>query len=431
MEIVTTHKGTDFDALASVIAGTILYKDAVPVIPKSVNPNVKAFLSLHKDLFKVKYPREIDLDKVTRLIVVDTNNWNRLDQMARLKKRKGLEIILWDHHQKGDIVPALKYQEAVGATITLMMRQIKKERKLLTPMQSTLFLAGLYEDTGGMSFSSTTAEDAYTAAYLLERKADLKLLNSFLRPAYGEAHKDILFEMLRNATRTRVKGFYISCNITEINGHVNNLSVVVQMYREILNVDAAFGIFIDRKRDTCIVISRSNTGELNVGDIMRSLGGGGHPAAGSAMIKSVKPKAVQEIIIELIRGNQHSSVLLSDIMSFPVVTVSPDTSMEEFSLILQEKGCTGLPVVEKGKIKGIISGRDFRKLRRDSQLKAPVKAFMSRDVMTISPDKSPVAAVKLMVKHDIGRLPVVKNGKMIGIVTRSDTMIYFYDLLPD
>jgi len=36
-----------------------------------------------------------------------------------------------------------------------------------------------------------------------------------------------------------------------------------------------------------------------------------------------------------------------------------------------------------------------------------------------------------MVKHDIGRLPVIENGKIIGVMTRSDAMLYFYDLVPD
>jgi len=39
-------------------------------------------------------------------------------------------------------------------------------------------------------------------------------------------------------------------------------------------------------------------------------------------------------------------------------------------------------------------------------------------------------AARMMVKHDIGRLPVIEDDKVIGIVTRSDAMIYFYDLLP-
>jgi Predicted transcriptional regulator, contains C-terminal CBS domains len=81
---------------------------------------------------------------------------------------------------------------------------------------------------------------------------------------------------------------------------------------------------------------------------------------------------------------------------------------------------------------GIISRRDFVKLKKKSQWKAPVKAFMSRDIKTIAPNSSPLQAAKIMVKYDIGRLPVVDNhGNTIGIVSRSDAMMYFYDLLPE
>ena len=47
------------------------------------------------------------------------------------------------------------------------------------------------------------------------------------------------------------------------------------------------------------------------------------------------------------------------------------------------------------------------------------------------PGMGPMPSARLMVKHDIGRLPVVEDGKIIGIVTRSDTMRYYYDLLPE
>ena len=181
MQIVTTHKNTDFDALASVIAATILYPGSRPILPNNLNPNVKAFLSIHKDLLQIGAVDDIDLGAVTRLIVVDVNTWERLDRMASLKDKDDLEVFLWDHHSNaGNISANFKCREATGATVTLLARQLKIEGKLLSPIQATLMLAGIYEDTGNLTFPATTAGDAYAAAYLLERKADLSIVSTFL-----------------------------------------------------------------------------------------------------------------------------------------------------------------------------------------------------------------------------------------------------------
>ena len=432
MDIVTTHKNMDFDAFASTIAATILYPGTIPAVPKTINPNVKAFLSIHKDLFELYDCGDVNPEKVKRLIVVDTNSWNRLDRMDKLKKKENLDIVLWDHHtNKGTIAAAWSCQEAMGSNITLMMRSIKNQNLKLTPMQATLFLAGIYEDTGNLTFPGVRSEDAYAAGYLLEQKADLNMLNSFLRPAYGEKQKDVLFKMLQQARREKMNGYTVSINTLTLKEHVDSLAIVVRMYREIINVDAAFGIFLNQKSDRCVVIGRSNADGIDVGTIMRTFGGGGHPGAGSVMLNGINPEAVRSMITELLTGNNRSSVQISDLMSFPVVTVSTETTMEEVAAILKEKGCTGIPVMDQENLVGIISRRDFRKIKKDSQLSAPVKAFMNTHVVTIDPGKSPQQAARLMVKYDVGRLPVMEDGKIIGIITRSDTMRYFYDLLPD
>jgi tRNA nucleotidyltransferase (CCA-adding enzyme) len=414
------------------MAVRILFPDAFPVLPKQVNPNVKAFLSIHKDVFETYTVEEVDLDLVDQLVIVDTNKWERLEGMERLKTRRDLEIQLWDHHPiHGNISTPWMISEVTGACITLLLRRLKQERKILTPIQTTLFLLGIYEDTGNLMFPSTTAEDAYAVGYLLAHKADLTVATSFLRPAYGEKQKEILFSMLQDAERLQIKGHTISVSHVEIDGHVESLAVVMRMYREILNVDAAVGIFSDKQRNTCMVIGRSHADEIDIGSVMQGLGGGGHPGAGSAMLKNSHPDTVREKILTLIQGNQPASVQISDIMSFPVVTVRANDTMEDVAILLRKKGCTGVPVLENDELVGIISRRDFRKIKKATQLKLPVKAYMSRKIVTIAPGKSPIQAANLMVRYDVGRLPVVENNRVIGIVTRSDTMLYFYDQLPD
>jgi tRNA nucleotidyltransferase (CCA-adding enzyme) len=432
MQIVTTHKNCDFDGLASAVAVTLLYPGTVAVIPRSVNANVKAFLSVHKDVIDIRLPQDIDLDTVTGLFVVDVARWNRLDGLGALAVRQDLAIRIWDHHpDQSDIATDAICQASVGACITLLVRELRDRRIGLSPILATLFITGLYEDTGRLTFPGTTAEDARAAAYLLENNADLSIVGRILQPFYGEKQKDILHAMLQETRRLKVSGYSIGIGRIEIRGHVDSLALVVRLIRELLNVDAAIGLFHHPERDHCMVIGRSAVEALNMGAIMRHLGGGGHPGAGSALVKGGQPQAVEELIIGLIEGNQQASVRVSDLMSFPVVSVGSATTMAQVAKILRETGCTGLPVIDEGRLQGVISRRDFKRVRKKKQLSAPVKAFMSDRVLTITPDKSPGQAVGLMIKHDVGRLPVVENGEVIGIVTRSDAMLYFYDLLPE
>ncbi|RLB19928.1 MAG: tRNA nucleotidyl transferase [Deltaproteobacteria bacterium] len=431
MEIVLTHKNADFDALASLVAASMVYPESKPVLPKALNANVKAFLSIHKDVFSFQESPSSLTSRIRRLIVVDTNSWSRIEGGSRFLAHEPEDIHVWDHHGRGDIKASFERQEPVGATCTLFIEHMAHEGIDLSPIHATLFLAAIHEDTGSLMFPSTTARDAKAVGYLLEHKGDLGIIKNFLRPAYGPKQKEILFELLKNATRSKVSGYTVSINKLLIEGHTPGLAIVVDMLRDILNVDAVFGIFNEPKRNRTMVIGRSAVEGLNMGMIMRAMGGGGHPGAGSCLLREANPDAIEDWIRELISGNQFSSVRIRDLMSFPVFTVNADETMQSAANLLKEKGCTGLPVMEGDRLVGIISRRDFRKLKNDSQLSLPVKAFMSQKIVSIEPEKGIMEAARLMVKYDVGRLPVLKDGKLIGIVTRSDTMRYFYDVLPE
>ncbi len=431
MRVVTTHRNTDLDGLASVVAGTLLYPDTVPVLSKQINPNVKFFLTAHKRMLDIKTADEVDLDKIEELVVVDTNQWKRLDGLGQLKDKPDLLIHLWDHHSsEGNIDAQWKRQETLGANITAMVEEMKERKIPISPMVATLFLAGIYEDTGNQTFSSTTPRDSYAVGFLLECKADLDIVASLMGSVlYSRNQKKMLFEMLQNVQTVNVNGFSISINIQPIDGHVDTLAQVVQKYAETIGVDAAFGIFA-QKGDRCIVIGRSKRDGPDMSVIMGRLGGGGHPSAGSALVKSVPPQSIANLLINLIENHNQSSVRISDLMSFPVLAVSPELKMKTLRQQLRENGFKGAPVIEEGKLVGMITRTHFKKLKREDQWEAPVKAFMARDIVTIEPGMSPMQAVRKIITKKVGHLPVIENGHVIGMVTRSDLMVYFYDQLP-
>jgi len=431
LQIITTHKNVDFDALASVFAASFLYPRATPVLPKSLNPNVRGFLSIHKELLETKRMEEIDLSAVTGLVVVDTNRWDRLDGGDELRQRNGLTIDLWDHHgTDGNIAADLSCCEAVGANVSLFVRKLAGRSLPLSPIQATLFLAGIYEDTGNLTFPATSPTDAKAVSYLLEQDADLDLIGSFLRPVYGPRQKDVLFAMLQTAERQKASGHTISINAIEVTGHTPGLALVVNMYQDIMNVEAAFGIFVNPARKRSMVIGRSAGEELNIGAIMRSMGGGGHRNAGSAQVKDADANTIGEWIVETIRSGTSAAVQISDLMSFPVSTISPEITMKAAALRLRETGYTGLPVVDGDRLVGVLSRRDFRRIKKPGHIDAPVKSFMSRSIYHVTPLTPVGNAARLMVKNDIGRLPVTDDGQLVGIITRSDIMEYYYDMLP-
>ncbi len=433
MLIATTHKNTDFDALASVIAATLLYPGCVGVIPKMTNRNVDQFLSTHKTAFNLILPGEVQHDELTKLIVVDTDQWHRLDRMEKLRDRDDLDIDIWDHHMasKGDIPATWSCKEHIGATVSLLVRRMREKGITLNALDSTVLLIGLYEDTGHLTYPSTTAEDARTAAYLLENKADLNVAGFFLNPPYEETQKEILFEMMKDTEKLTINGQLVGFNIISLDKKVTNLAAIVNMYRKIVNVGALFVIFVNKKRHT--VIGRSGVAQINIGTVMNTLGGGGHSGAGSATVKSsiMDPEEIRKKIIASLTAQKTEIVRISDIMSFPVFSVAPETTMRQAQSIMTEKDIRGVMVVDDNGIQGIIVVWDLKKVKKKNQWDSPVKAFMARDIKTIGPGDSPSLAARIMIEKDIGHLPVVQDEKMIGIVTRTDILTYYYDLLPE
>ncbi|MBI4860643.1 MAG: CBS domain-containing protein [Candidatus Riflebacteria bacterium] len=223
----------------------------------------------------------------------------------------------------------------------------------------------------------------------------------------------------------RLAGYQVGIASLAIDSSPSGLSDVLEKYQEILGVDAAFGIFATDP-DRCIVIGRAGFGGIDVGAVVRALGGGGHPGAGSAMVKSLGLDAVSQRVIELVSRHEGQDVPVRRIMSRIELTVEPAATMAEASKTLEAAGRRALLVVEGDRLLGVLSTTELAKAKTDTQLRAPVKSFMRTRLKTLAPEQGLRDAARLMQEEDSGLLPVLQDGALVGVVTAADLMLQLY-----
>jgi tRNA nucleotidyltransferase (CCA-adding enzyme) len=429
MRIVTSHTNTDFDALASMVACTCLYPGTIAILPSHIMPGVKAFLAIHQDLLRIRPRKDLDLDLVDSLIVVDANNWSRLDRMEALSHREELDIISWDHHMEGvTIQSGQEYREEVGATITLLLEEIQRRDTPVTPMQATLFLLGIYDDTGCLTFSSATHRDARMTAFLLENGADLNIVSAYLADTIDDSHSQVFSHMLATARILEIDGLKIGICAQSVKSGLTMLASLVSKYREFKGLDGAFGIFLTDQNKS-MVIGRANSQSIDVGAVVRALGGGGHPAAGSAVVKGLELEQVVKRVEQLIRDASQKEIPVHQIMSDPLrFMVDPSLTMVQAKKIMVEEKLNGLLVCDQGKFLGSLSPGTFARAEKSGRMETSVKGFMKPKVPVVAPGETARKALELMNLSDDGLLPVVDQTRVIGVLTRGNLILHIYDI---
>ena len=112
---------------------------------------------------------------------------------------------------------------------------------------------------------------------------------------------------------------------------------------------------------------------------------------------------------------------VKQVMTTPVVTVTPDIRMSELKEVLRTKRISGTPVLEKGRLVGIVSIEDLIKALERGETESPVREKMTRNLITVQAEDSVIEAVKRFAQYRVGRLPVVnEEGLLVGILTGGD-----------
>jgi len=431
-ELIATHTNTDFDGFAAMVAVHKLYPEAHICLGGAVNRNVREFQALHADLIPVVDPTDVDRDSVRRLILVDTVHSNRLGDLGDLCGREDVQVMAFDHHAHPRDLPSYLSRDDLvssedGSLVTLLVRILAERGLAVTPFEATVFALGIHEDTGSLTFSTTTVRDAEALAFCMRAGADTALLEKWLSNALTPAQRRTLAAALEAAEELPVRGATVLIAALEEELYVEGVSVVAHRIMDLTGCDACFLLVAMENR--VFVTARSRGGRVDVALALEPLGGGGHTAAASAVVKDRPLATVVREVSDSVAGAIAPVATAGDVIEPGPPTVTPGTPVDDAALLCRREALGGVAVVDGATLVGRVTLIDLERAVAHGLGHAPVKAVTTSRLPLVG-SATPLGHVSLaLAQDDVGWLPVVAGdvvtdgagrplSDILGIVTR-------------
>lgn len=388
------------------------------MLPLRLNNNVNSFMALYQTGLNFTHQRDIKPRKATEIILVDTQ---RTPQIRNLKADLPTRII--DHHApftRDDLGPnVLFHSEPIGAATTLLTEQIRQQMIPIQPLEATLMMLGIYEDTGSLSYGTTTHRDILSAAWLLEQNADLDTVRRFLSPPLNDQQQALFDVLLAQAETRNIKGSNITITATKIDDYIHEISAVAGRLRDLLETSAL--IVAVQMPENLLVVFRTNADTLDVGRIAEHFGGGGHKRAAAVTLHDETLESVLPKLWEQVAGNLQPLATVADLMSYGVQTLDANQTVQEVIHTMRRIGHEGFPVIEGNRVIGLLTRREVDRAQEHRLDTLTVREVMSSGKVTLRPEDSVATLETQMVESGWGQIPVVDDqDHLIGIVTRTD-----------
>ena len=447
--VITCHTNADNDALASLVGALALYPDAVLLFPGSQERQVQEFYEeVVEPLFPCVSQRELDAEAVTRLVVVDTHQPSRLPQVKKLLKRQDVEIHVWDHHLQSEdsegscLMASSLHIEKVGAASTVIVEEIRRRGLLVTCETATALAAGIYGDTGSFLYSSTTQRDMDAASWLLSCGADLAVVSRLVTRVMGREQLKALSVMLENTEARDIGGVVMAISSMQSETFLEDFATLAPRIMEIEECPVLFAVA--SMEDKVQVVGRSHSPLVDVGEICRRLGGGGHHYAASASVKDMTLPQVRDFL-----KMQASLIVNADenagkLMTSPALGVSERLTIGEAQSLMIRYGLKAVPIFAEGtqRCLGLLAQETAAKASGHGLSHIKVTMYMQRTFKVVPRSADIQELVDIMIGGQQRLIPVVDGEdvegvdeeerdaallprSVVGVVTRTDIIRLF------
>jgi tRNA nucleotidyltransferase (CCA-adding enzyme) len=422
-EVIATHGNTDFDAFAAMLAARRLYPGAV-VSVGALNRNVRDFYRLHaEELDQVVEASRLELDAIQRLIVVEARTASRLGELEPVALDPAVGKVLFDHHGD-DEPPAWVGSEAAvlsadGALTTTMVGILAEREIQPTPLEATAFALGIHEDTGSLTYPTTTQRDVDALAWCLRHGARQELVGTYLHVPLQDEERELLQHLLEAVEPLDASGDEVLLASLRWPRYVEGVSNLAHKIVDLTDA-TALALLVEMEGRVFVVV-RSRTDRIDAAKVAVALGGGGHAQASSAIVRGDLDEVRSRVVAELSR-TPRAPRRARDVMSRPPRVVGPDETVQDAMMLCRRHGQSGVFVAVDGRVVGSVSREDLDKALGHALAHAPVRGIMSGRVVTASEDATLQELQSLVTSAADGRVAVLRGDELVGIVGRSDLL---------
>ena len=416
MKVIVGHENLDLDALGAMALARYLHPGAVLVQVGGLEGRMQEAVNLYADHLGLLPAEKVPLPKVREVVVVDTQRRDRIGPFAELVGK--VPFVVYDHHPPDeDAIPAAAGAvRQVGAATTVVAELLAERGHVPGVPEAELGYAGILEDTGRFTYAGTTPSDLKAAAWLLEHGADPVRVRPLVEGRLAPEAKEVLEELLATAQAVRAGPYRAVIAEAKKEGYVPALAPLAHTVADLFDADAVFLLF--RLGDQRLVIARSRRG-IDVERVLKAvLGrGGGHPRAAFARVELPLPE-VRERLARSLVAFAGGEPTLAERMTPAPEALPPDLTVRDALARMKKRGYGGMPVLEGGRVLGVLRRRDLERAELLGLGDAPAKGFLHPPVML--PKDAPLALAERALKEGAGRVLVTDGGRVVGIFTRTD-----------
>jgi tRNA nucleotidyltransferase (CCA-adding enzyme) len=231
----------------------------------------------------------------------------------------------------------------------------------------------------------------------------------------------LLSDLTRSATSQVINGVeVVVCKVTR-DEYIGDFAVLVHKFMEMENLSVI--IALAQMEDKIYLVARSRVEEVNAAEIALAFGGGGHPQAASATIKNRTLIQVEKSLQTLLRRRIIPQKRARDMMTSPVIHISPDRTVQEAATLMTQFNINVLLVTdEEADLVGYITRQVVEKAVYFGLGNIKIQEYTNIEFPTVGPDASIKEVQDRIIEDKVRILPVLDSGRVVGVITRTDLL---------